>query len=109
MLTKRENTIPEAGSIHIDLGNGFFAIIDAEDYEWVSRYKWHVRHASGCHYAVRKVISGGREFLVSMHRMLMHTPRALVVHHINHNGLDNRKKNLLNITRDQHTEIHRFT
>lgn len=94
--------------MRIDLGNGLFALIDAEDLEWVLRYKWHVRHARGCKYAVRKVRTGGKEFLVPMHRMIMHTPRDQVTHHINHNGLDNRKVNLLNMTKDQHHELHRF-
>lgn len=109
MLIKRKVIAlgPEVAYIH--LGNGEYAIIDEEDWEWVSRYKWHIRTARGCHYAVRVVRSGGREFLVSMHRMLMHTRKADIVHHINHNGLDNRKANLLNMSRDQHTEIHRFT
>lgn len=109
MLIKRKHIPLGPDVAFIPLGNGFEAIIDAKNYDWVSRYKWHVRHARGCHYAIRVVRSGGREFMVQMHRMLMHTPQALLVHHDDRNGLNNLEENMENIARDQHTEIHRFT
>lgn len=109
MLTLRKYTQPKATTVYIALSQGFYATINTKNHDWVSRYKWHVRHARGCHYAVRVVRSGGREFLVSMHRMLMHTRKADVVHHIDHNGLNNTEENMVNMSREQHTEIHRFT
>ena len=38
-----------------------------------------------------------------MHRMIMDTPNELVCDHINHDGLDNRRKNLRNCTRQQNS------
>lgn len=109
MLTQRKTIALGPSVAYIKLSNGEYAIIDKENYEWVSRYKWHIRTARGCHYAVRVVRSGGREFMVQMHRMLMHTRKADVVHHIDHNGLNNTEANMVNMSRNQHTEIHRFT
>ena len=47
--------------------------------------------------------------MIFMHRQITHCPNDKVVHHINHDGLDNRKANLLNMTTDQHKKIHSFT
>jgi len=77
---------------YIPLTRGLFAIVDAEDYEWLSQYKWHVQFADykrTC-YAARN----GRGTSVFMHRMIMKPPKGKVVDHINGNGLDNRRCNL---------------
>jgi hypothetical protein len=36
-----------------------------------------------------------------MHRFIMDPPRSMVIDHINHNGLDNRKANLRVVTQQQ--------
>lgn len=60
-----------------------YAIIDDEDYDRVSKYKWH--YSNG--YAINS-------FGYRMHRLIMMPPHDLVVDHINHDKLDNRRKNL---------------
>ncbi|MFC1634761.1 AP2 domain-containing protein [Planctomycetota bacterium] len=74
----------------IPLTRGKFAIVDAEDYPRLSRYTWFAEGTPKNCYAVRK--SGGKS--IKMHREIMHAPDHLVVDHINHDGLDNRKANL---------------
>lgn len=64
-------------------GKGLYAIIDEEDYKKVSRYRWHYNNG----YAVS-------DFGVRMHRFIMNPPDDLVIDHINHNRLDNRRFNL---------------
>lgn len=62
---------------------GLYAIVDDCDYQRVSEYKWHC----GNGYAVNS-------FGLLMHRLIMRPPRELVVDHLNHNRLDNRRANL---------------
>ena len=64
-------------------GKGKHAIVDDKDYEKISRYRWYYR----CGYAVS-------DFGVRMHRFIMNPPQDLVIDHINHDRLDNRRSNL---------------
>jgi len=78
------------GAKLIPLSQGKFAIVDAEDYEELSKYKWRISKSRRTDYAVRG--SGGRH--VKMHRMLLNAPAGLMVDHRDLNGLNNRKSNL---------------
>ena len=78
------------GAKLIPLTKDKFAIVDAEDYERLSKYKWHTLKNRRNYYAKRR----GPHRMVSMHRVILNAPAGLVVDHINHNGLDNRKSNL---------------
>lgn len=60
-------------------------LIDKEDYEVVSQFKWYI----ASHGYVRR--SSDKIYL---HRFLMGSPEKLTVDHINRNKLDNRKSNL---------------
>lgn len=77
----------------IPLTQGYVAIVDDEDYELVSKYKWCL---SGGKYkrAVTSIKSNGKNILVYMHRLIMNPPEGYVVDHINGDGLDNRRNNL---------------
>jgi len=74
----------------IPLTQGKFAIVDAEDYDWLNQYKWYASKCKNTFYACRA--EGGKT--IRMHREIMQAPKGLVCNHINHNGLDNRKSNL---------------
>jgi hypothetical protein len=74
----------------IPLTRGLFAIVDAEDYPRLSRYTWFAEGTDKNCYAVHK--ENGRS--IKMHRQIMNAPDNLVVDHIDHNGLNNRKENL---------------
>jgi hypothetical protein len=76
---------------YIPLTKRKFAIVDKADYERLVKYKWFVMDGrDGQFYAGRK--EGYR--IIPMHRDIMQPPAGMVVHHINHNGLDNRRCNL---------------
>lgn len=86
----------------IALTKGFFAIVDDEDMEMLSQYRWHAsisNHKPLLVYA-STTLPGGRK--VSMHRMLLGEP-AGHVDHKNDNGLDNRRFNLRKATPGQNT------
>ena len=78
------------GAKLMPLSQGKFAIVDAEDYERLKQYKWHVDKGDSTNYAARGIV--GKNF--RMHREILGAPKGLVVDHINHNGLDNRRSNL---------------
>ena len=75
---------------YIPLTKNQFAIVDAADYEWLSRYTWSASHCGRTFYAARN--AGGRPVL--MHRLIMKPPKGMVVDHIDGNGLNNRRSNL---------------
>jgi len=80
----------------IPLTQGKFAKVDPEDYVWLSQFRWCCKmNVDNC-YAVRTVQIHGRSKRIYMHRLIMNTPDHLVCDHINHDGLDNRRKNCRN-------------
>lgn len=76
------------------LSDGDFALVDDADYPELNRYKWS-KHNKG--YAVR----WSKPSHTMMHRVIMKTPAGMVVDHINHDVLDNRRDNLRNVTYSQ--------
>ena len=93
--------------IKIDLGNGKFTIIDQADFQALSKFKWRAVKAKSNWYAKATIYKPGGNIEICMHRFLMRTPRALVVHHVNHNSLDNRRSNLRNMRKSDHALYHR--
>jgi hypothetical protein len=80
----------------ISLTKGRVAIVDDEDYGWISRWKWC---ATDRPYAARGVsyIDGDgskKTFHILMHRLICGVPYGVEVDHVNRNTLDNRKSNL---------------
>ena len=86
----------------IPLTQGQFAIVDDEDFEELSRYKWRADRcaSSQCFYAVRSMY-GQLPSKVSMHRQVMNAQPGEDIDHRNHNGLDNCRSNLRHCTKSQ--------
>lgn len=86
----------------IPLTRGKVALVDAEDYEELSKYEWYYEKSG---YACRRKTHGYYDSSkVYMHREILKSiPRNKVVDHINGNGLDNRKSNLRIITQRENT------
>ena len=70
-----------------------YIIIDKEDYSKVKQYTWQTSYCKGTDkfYAVS---SRHNQKNVKLHRLIMNCPKGMIVDHINHNPLDNRKCNL---------------
>lgn len=70
-------------------GKGKFVLVDEEDFTELSKYKWYGRLHKGKYlYAARDLAT------IRMHRVITDAPKGMVVDHINHDTLDNRKTNL---------------
>ena len=77
---------PEGDVKQIPLGDGFYAYVDAEDYEWLSQWTWHLHNG----YAVRR----RNNKVINMHREITQAPKGMEVDHKNRNKLDNTRENL---------------
>ena len=81
----------------IPLTRGMTAIVDDEDFDMVSKYKWHVctgDHRDKTYYAATNIYFDSGKRYVRMHRMIIGATPDVEVDHKNNNGLDNTRKNL---------------
>lgn len=72
-----------------------YAKVDDEDFEKLSKYKW----SRITIYAKTWKRINGKDITIQMHRMIMNPPDGMDVHHIDHDGLNNQKSNLVVCTR----------
>ena len=80
----------------IPLTQGKFAIVDDEDFDMLSKFKW-CSHKDGCtSYAIRCAydLATRKQNTVRMHRVITGAVKGQIVDHKNSDGLDNRRSNL---------------
>lgn len=88
----------------IALTRGKVALVDDQDYEWLSQWKWSwIPEASGTGYAKRSIKRGGQWTTIRMHRVILGASSDTEGDHCNGNGLDNQRANLRLCTRSQNT------
>ena len=96
----------------IKLTKGYVAIVDDDDYEWLSKYKWHVhvgqtRPGGRVKIQARTTLHMDDDMgyrwtrIEAMHRMIADAKPGEVVDHINHDSLENCKSNLRIVTAQQ--------
>jgi len=79
-------------ALHGKYGKGKSVIVDDDDYEKLSLYRWVVNYYG---YAVRSAHKDiGLNATLLMHRQLLNPQKGELVDHVNGNKLDNRKSNL---------------
>lgn len=89
----------------IPLTQGKVAIVDNEDYERLSKWKWH--YSSG--YAARGVYLGGgkqyqRSQRIYMHREILNPSVGMEIDHIDRNKLNNQRSNLRVATKSENIQ-----
>lgn len=78
--------IPRGDVRLIPLTDGFYAYVDAADYEWLSRYTWCALDGYAARREKRKTIY--------MHREIMQPPKGMIVDHIDGSRANNCRFNL---------------
>lgn len=69
-------------------------LVDDEDYEMVSRFKWHISKTNKNNfYAMRHVVVNGKATKVYLHREILGNP-LFPIDHKDQNGLNCQKENL---------------
>jgi hypothetical protein len=86
--------LPEGDAVRlIPLGDGFYAYVDAPDYERLSRYTWRLVNG----YAARR--EKGRT--IALHTQILQAPKGMVVDHIDGNKTNDCRPNLRVCTQAQ--------
>lgn len=81
----------------VPLTRGLHALVDDRDFPALMRFKWHILECRAGMYAKRNGPRNGlknNRTAILMHRVLAEAKRGEVVDHIDHNTLNNQKKNL---------------
>lgn len=91
----------------IPLSQGFFALVDDEDFEVLNNFKWSVAdcgHKRKSRKLYARLRRGRRQ--IYMHRELFaEIPPGYVVDHIDGNGLNNQKENLRLLTHQENCSL----
>lgn len=78
----------------IPLTRGLIALVDDEDYVWLSKMAWRAVRDCNTFYALHSLPRSQGHKTIQMHRLILKAPRGVVVDHANGNGIDNRRQNI---------------
>jgi hypothetical protein len=80
-----------------------YAKVDPADYKRLRGYEWLAKKGRSSFYARRRAAGSkaGKEALIYLHQEVIEVPEGMVVDHINHDGMDNRRANLRAATYSQ--------
>lgn len=83
----------ENGVVRLPVNLGKTILVDEEDWPRIKAYKWRAHWLGRCYYATAQKLAPDRG-IIYLHRLITNAPRGKIVDHINHDPLDNRKRNL---------------
>jgi predicted RNA methylase len=86
------------------LTQGKVALVDDEDHELLKISKWYANKNRHTYYAMRGSLTQTGLKTILMHTVIMNPPKGMEIDHINGNGLDNRKENLMVVTCRQNAQ-----
>lgn len=82
----------------IPLTQGFRALVDDEDFEELSRFRWHAHRSGRGGYRIVAMRNSptinGRQTKIYMHRQVLDAPPGSEVDHKDRNPLNNQKNNI---------------
>ncbi len=87
----------------IELSQGKYALVDAEDFEELSRFKW-----SFDRYALRRPTLNGKTSAVYMHRKIMNAPPGTEVDHIDLDKVEQSKSEPSDLQAQRKPTEHEF-
>ena len=86
----------------IPLTKGRFALVDADDYDFLMQWKWCVGGGPWVFYARRfQSLPDGKQGNIFMHRVILETPKGMMTDHRDGDGLYNTRGNLRIATSSQ--------
>ena len=97
----------DSSSRTIPLTHNMTAICDKDLYNGLMHFRWRAVKYQRSWYARTLTDPLNKKAGFSMHRLVARTPSDMVCHHRNRNTLDNRRSNLLNLSRQDHELLHK--
>ena len=88
---------------NISISQGLSATVDAADFAWLSRFKWHAARRKHTTYVATNI--RGRSVL--MHRLVLGAVAGQIVDHRDGNGLNNTRENLRIATPAENSANHK--
>jgi hypothetical protein len=92
----------------IKLDKGMVTLVDDKDFDFLNQFNWFAsyRKTSSSYYAfhhihLSDIMIFGIGQAVAMHRVIMKTPKGMLCDHIDHDTLNNQRRNLRNVTQAQ--------
>ena len=86
--------------VELTTTNGIKFLVDRADCSTLVQYRWF---ATKEHNSNNFVIRAFKSKRITLHRFITNAPKGMVVDHINHNTLDNRRSNLRVCTQKQNS------